>query len=276
MVIYTAWGEIDSQYNTDSSNPNPIGYAGEFQDSESGMIYLRGRYYDPEIRRFITEDPAKDGWNWYAYCGNNPVMRVDPSGYSWISDQIVDAWNNAKWAFQNMDMYPQVNKEFKKYVQREFWKTGAQKYLRESRGYETSAWLLEHSLQDSPSDVYRDNNSRIAYLINNDSAYLRALDRAIASSDNGKVIGYLDNIVFESGDLYYSIHKSTIYVDGYQKENGQWIIHATMTDTYDFTEIQSFMGSFGLGTLANDAAVISQTTGAINPYKITVDFYTTR
>ena len=29
---------------------------------------------------FITEDPAKDGSNWYAYCGNNPVMMFDPSG----------------------------------------------------------------------------------------------------------------------------------------------------------------------------------------------------
>ena len=61
------------------------------------MIYLRGRYYDPELRRFITEDPAKDGLNWYAYCGNNPVMRVDPTGFSY--DEVInalDAIYNAK------------------------------------------------------------------------------------------------------------------------------------------------------------------------------------
>lgn len=69
-ATYNAWGEI---MDSDNGSGNPIGYAGEFHDEESGMIYLRGRYYDPEIRRFITEDPAKDGWNWYAYCGNNPV-----------------------------------------------------------------------------------------------------------------------------------------------------------------------------------------------------------
>ncbi len=44
------------------------------------MTYLRARYYDSSIRRFITEDPIKDGLNWYAYAGNNPVMFVDPSG----------------------------------------------------------------------------------------------------------------------------------------------------------------------------------------------------
>ena len=44
------------------------------------MIYLRNRYYDPSLRRFISEDPAKDGLNWYVYCGNNPVNAVDPWG----------------------------------------------------------------------------------------------------------------------------------------------------------------------------------------------------
>ena len=42
--------------------------------------YLRARYYDPGLGRFISEDPIRDGGNWYAYCGNNPVMKVDPSG----------------------------------------------------------------------------------------------------------------------------------------------------------------------------------------------------
>ena len=59
---------------------NPIRYCGEYYDSESGLIYLRARYYDSENGRFISEDPIKDGYNWYSYCGGNPVMFVDPSG----------------------------------------------------------------------------------------------------------------------------------------------------------------------------------------------------
>ncbi len=55
-------------------------YCGEYTDTESGLIYLRNRYYDPSIGRFITEDPIRDGSNWYIYCDNNPVMYVDPSG----------------------------------------------------------------------------------------------------------------------------------------------------------------------------------------------------
>ena len=59
---------------------DPFGYCGEYYDSESGLVYLRNRYYDSATGRFITEDPIKDGLNWYVYCSNNPVMFVDPSG----------------------------------------------------------------------------------------------------------------------------------------------------------------------------------------------------
>ena len=61
--------------------PDPFGYCGEYYDSETGLIYLRNRYYEPSMGRFITEDPARDGLNWYVYCSGNPIMFVDPSGY---------------------------------------------------------------------------------------------------------------------------------------------------------------------------------------------------
>ncbi len=209
-------------------------------------------------------------------------MFVDPTGYSWISDQIVDAWNNVKEAFQNMDMYPQANRAMQKYIQREFWRMGAQKYLRDMLGYETSAWLLEHSLQDNPDNVWRGNDSRIACLINNDDAYLSALDNAIRSA-NGNTINQNLAVSFNTGDLYYSIHNANIHIEGYVQDNGSWLIHTTMTDIYDFTVIQSVMsdgGDYstqaGKGTIANDVAVVSQELGVINPYYITVDFYTTR
>lgn len=45
-----------------------------------GLIYFNARYYDPLTGRFLTEDPSRKGVNWYAYCENNPVNRIDPSG----------------------------------------------------------------------------------------------------------------------------------------------------------------------------------------------------
>lgn len=59
---------------------NPFGYNGEYTDEESGLIYLRNRYYNPTNGRFLTEGPAMDGLNWYVYCNNNPVNFIDPSG----------------------------------------------------------------------------------------------------------------------------------------------------------------------------------------------------
>ena len=81
------------------NTPDPFGYCGEYYDSESGLIYLRNRYYDSATGRFITEDPIKDGLNWYSYCGGNPVMFVDPSGLDYgfddeeYANKIIDQIN---------------------------------------------------------------------------------------------------------------------------------------------------------------------------------------
>lgn len=67
----------------DALDKNPYRYSGEYYDAESGYIYLRARYYDSTTGRFISEDPAFDGFNWYDYCGGNPLNRWDPSGQAW-------------------------------------------------------------------------------------------------------------------------------------------------------------------------------------------------
>lgn len=51
---YDEWGNILSKTE---SIANPIRYAGEYFDEESGFYYLRARYYDPSTGRFISEDP---------------------------------------------------------------------------------------------------------------------------------------------------------------------------------------------------------------------------
>ena len=60
-------------------------------DTEIGLYYLKTRYYDPAIGRFISIDGIEyldpetiNGLNLYAYCNNNPVMNIDPNGtWSW-------------------------------------------------------------------------------------------------------------------------------------------------------------------------------------------------
>ena len=59
---------------------NPFRYCGEYYVISSDLIYLRNRFYSPEMRRFLNEDPARSGNNWFAYCSGNPVMLTDPWG----------------------------------------------------------------------------------------------------------------------------------------------------------------------------------------------------
>lgn len=74
---YDAYG---TEKNPDPNDTNPFRYCGEYFDNETGQLYLRNRYYNPSIGRFITEDPIKDGINWYGYCSGNPVIFIDPFG----------------------------------------------------------------------------------------------------------------------------------------------------------------------------------------------------
>jgi RHS repeat-associated protein len=58
-----------------------------------GEYYSNARWYDPTLGRFITEDPAKDGLNWYAYCFNNPLRYIDPTGLIPIEEAMELAKN---------------------------------------------------------------------------------------------------------------------------------------------------------------------------------------
>jgi RHS repeat-associated protein len=75
----------------------PIDYAGGFgyqQDSDSGLMLLGHRYYDPSTGRFLTRDPIKDGRNWYSYGGGNgaPTGFVDPDGLRRWLIHFLDFW----------------------------------------------------------------------------------------------------------------------------------------------------------------------------------------
>lgn len=74
---YDAYGNVVEGSNV---NDTPFGYCGEYTDSESGLVYLRNRYYDSTSGRFINEDPVKNSTNWYSYCSGNPVVYFDKFG----------------------------------------------------------------------------------------------------------------------------------------------------------------------------------------------------
>ena len=92
---YGSFGEV--RHQTDglthlsvgtTMSHQPLRYAGQYADSETGLHYNLFRYYDPQIGRFIVQDPIglNGGWNLYQYAPN-PLGWIDPWGLS--ADDLV-------------------------------------------------------------------------------------------------------------------------------------------------------------------------------------------
>jgi RHS repeat-associated protein len=87
--VSNEWGQLAERYEYDAfgkpykgdldSGMN-LGYTGKPYDSATGMYNYGYRDYQPEVARFTTVDPIRDGANWFAYVNNDPVNWVDPWG----------------------------------------------------------------------------------------------------------------------------------------------------------------------------------------------------
>ena len=63
----------------------------------SGLYYFNARWYDPKLGRFTTEDPARDGINWFIYCLNNPLRWIDPTGIIFKAPSVVISQSDQRW-----------------------------------------------------------------------------------------------------------------------------------------------------------------------------------
>ena len=90
---YDAWGRLLSTTGSEAAGigeDNPLRYRGYIYDTETGLYYLKSRYYNPEWGRFINADSpavptispesATLNKNLYSYCDNNPVNKTDSEG----------------------------------------------------------------------------------------------------------------------------------------------------------------------------------------------------
>jgi len=78
LALANPWGTTPA----DTGTVLRFRWAGREYDQETGLYYLRARYYDPQLGRFLSEDPAgvSGGLNFYQYVVSDPVNRTDPSG----------------------------------------------------------------------------------------------------------------------------------------------------------------------------------------------------
>ncbi|MCI9370533.1 MAG: RHS repeat-associated core domain-containing protein [Lachnospiraceae bacterium] len=85
--LYDAWGNVTQiQGNNEIAEINPIRYRSYYWDKETNRYYLKSRYYDSNIKRFLnTDNMARINCgdmdtNLFAYCGDDPINLYDPSG----------------------------------------------------------------------------------------------------------------------------------------------------------------------------------------------------
>ena len=137
--VYDAWGMataidvngVKITSTTHVANLNPFRYRSYNYDTEMKLYFLKTRYYDPEVGRFISEDGIEylnpqiiNGINLYIYCINNPVMYVDPNGTrSWK-----ERWQKiANWFKSTFGAFAEVTKNIVNTVKDYFffgWESG--------------------------------------------------------------------------------------------------------------------------------------------------------
>jgi len=245
---YAPYGSIT--YNdSSSSSQSPYSFSGKEYSSDLGLYYFEARWYDPEVGRFVSEDPAQyqkiekiiidpQTLNFYTYSRNNPLTYVDPDGESaYLAMRLL--WYDFSYAyFTNQGSYISGN-------------------------------LLRHSLQINPSDKIFNNQSYVANTIRETKEYEDSLTAINEAIRNGKRSDS-DDIKFQTGDLATSIHKATLSwtAKPSTKSVGAYDIQISITDTYNFEWKDNYGNS--MLNLGNNIAVGSQAMMVINEYEIKI------
>jgi len=164
--IYDAWGNCTIKNDVADARigeVNPFRYRGYYFDSDLGLYYLKSRYYDPQVARFINADGINYlgangdicAFNLFAYCSDNPVNMVDSTGTrncSSISHTTEDSYDRfISCIFQERVALEKIGKVIDITDKLdEFMETNAdrlQAYLNE-HGYWDAVWYFYNNVKD--------------------------------------------------------------------------------------------------------------------------------
>ena len=118
------YDSFGNEVKPEKKDENPYRYCGEYYDKETEEVYLRARYYESSVGRFITRDTYTGesdeplSLHLYTYCENDGVNAWDPSGHYKIKMKHINGmkwkknWKGRKWTKKNISM---MNALLKKY-----------------------------------------------------------------------------------------------------------------------------------------------------------------
>ena len=258
--MYDAWGAPISKTGSLAStlgSLNPFRYRGYVYDEETGLYYLRTRYYNPLWKRFLNADQCMTGGilstNLFAYCKNIPAMGKDSNGnlgvFGFISAITLGA------------SLPYI---------KEIVSATADSFLSE-RNWTLTNILFQHSLWGNGSAINDSTEGvgKVKQLIANDPQTLEMIQPILDSMTPGSAISYASEKGYEftSGDMYYALQHVNYDVNIVMDKDKNWKAAIHITDNYDFDAIR---WGFSLGNIANNGGLFLQTIGIMKEYSIDV------
>ena len=278
---------------------NEAGYTDKFGQSlkEDGIYAGKTAYADDSKKadNMLKNTTTNDNYSTITNSKQYDVIALNDNGESFespsfasadgpiLDPQVIADWKNAndtndesnKYSNALWDNFKDYTKKYYNYITnygyaRSEMKKVSDEFLVKKKGYYTSAWLFEHSLQNNPTNVYRGDGSRIANLVKEDSQFKSTLNDIIEEYKNENFFNTSKDIYFNTGDLLYSIHATSITFSGTKTSNG-WQINCSFKDKYDFSKFFSYKDS-PVASFANNIAVVCEDLKALTPYDIYVSF----
>lgn len=227
---YDAWGRLLSTTGSLADTlgkRNPLRYRGYIYDEETGLYWLKSRYYNPELLRFINMDSISRGAtllsiNLYAYCRSNPTTRYDPDGRidreairEYASKFAKKAWTFGQyWGGRNRNYY-NYRADCANFVSQCLFAGGLRMndHWYSKKTTKDVCTLIEETTFNV-SEVWCLANKQYKYFSNPDNGYING---DVLKFKSPEIAYYANNGGIQAGDLLY-----------FAGENGDNPHHATI------------------------------------------------
>ncbi len=252
---YTPFGETTNHVpfgsaGNDPGNNTEQGFTGHIED-KSGLTYMQARYYDPVVGRFLSTDPIgyEDGLNVYAYVGNDPVNKIDPTGMYGRGS----GWSDKEWK-----KFDKIQQKAAGDMEKRAGKLEKEASKMEANGQVASGHRLAASNLRAGASSLRSNGSdgKVANLKTNAEAVADGRSAGVAAwvpKDNKSVV----NVVLENKSAWgstgmskwtighESLHSTGIELRDQRGSNGERAYkHASDNERDSFNELQGTFQSY--------------------------------
>ena len=253
---YNGLNQLTGESGGGNSLINEVQYTGAIYDELTGLLYLNARFYDPATGRFISQDTYRGErddagtWHLYAYCANDPVNYVDPSGHNRLDSWILQALTR-----KSLPM------EIKNAIRLEV-SAGASAYLTR-KGYVLSRKMFNHAIWGYGRPL--------------SAATYRLMKEKLKASDTLKnsVRKNIDkqgtlSTEFTSGDLYYSLQHVNYKIRSKKKSGKGFLVGIIVYDDYNFDNIRRPLHVFS--NAANNLGFMLERLRISYPYSFKTTF----